>query len=519
MDLDSDSARSSGGWLSPPCRLPCWGLLVTALCGCATSRETAVERELAAHPRSQPASRPQAQRPPRQFAGGLNGYVTYALENNAGLRAAYERWRAQAYRISSARRLPEPELSFGIFVRSVETRVGPQQARLGLSQAFPWPSKLSAAADAASAVAHAEQRRFEAQSLRIMREVNDAYWQLWLVRRARAIHGEHLQVLRGLSETVRARFVTGSATLADQQQIDLSISRLEDLLLAMNKDERTFEAQLRASLGLRSALPLPTTDGPADATVPAASEADLMKQALTHPMIDSQKWMADSHDASARRAAAEGYPMFKIGADWIITGEADAPGVVDSGKDAVIVGGGMSIPLWQSLYDDSAAASRAAARSSLAEAESARDQAARDLAITLARIDDSARRVALHRHTLLPQAQAAYASVLGAYAVGRTGVAAALLSQQELLDLRLEQEKVRAEHSIAWARLEELVGARVAGEPLTKAVSGTETTGADTAAEPIDGSASSGNERTDDSAASGKPTTGTEQASDDVVAP
>jgi hypothetical protein len=76
-------------------------------------------------------------------------------------------------------------------------------------------------------------------------------------------------------------------------------------------------------------------------------------------------------------------------------------------------------------------------------------------------VRDSYRRVELNENTLLPQAEAAYASVLGAYATSRSTVAASLLAQRELLEIRVGLEQARAEHAAAWARLEQVVGRRV----------------------------------------------------------
>ena len=63
---------------------------------------------------------------------------------------------------------------------------------------------------------------------------------------------------------------------------------------------------------------------------------------------------------------------------------------------------------------------------------------------------------------LLPQAQAAYESVLGSYAVGRSAVAETLLAQRDLLELGIESARARADHQRAWARLDSLVGNEVA---------------------------------------------------------
>lgn len=397
---------------------------------------------------------------------GISAYVALALQNNPEIRAAFERWQASVHRISRARRLPEPTVGFGYFIQSVETRVGPQQARISLQQAFPWPTKLTAGADAASAQARSIQRRFEAQSLMITQRVATAYWSLWQIRSTRSIHQQHLEVVRGLSESVRARISTGTAMLADLQQIDLTAARLEDNIRGMDEAERVAEAQLRAAIGVRGDLVVPTDQPPSDPVSPSEGVEALAAAAQEHPMITSLGFMAEAAESSARAEAADRYPSFTVGADWIITGDAAMPGVADSGKDAVIVGAGIRIPLWQGSYSDSIAAARADARAQRADQRALADRAAAELTTSLSNVEDAVRRAALYRGTLVPQAESAYDSVLGAYTVGRGTVAQTLLAQRDLLELRVELDRARADYERAWARLEEITGREVRRTPV-----------------------------------------------------
>jgi len=251
---------------------------------------------------------------------------------------------------------------------------------------------------------------------------------------------------------------TGVATLADLQQIDLAAARIADNIRGMDEAERGAEAFLRAAIGVAADHPVPTPDEPVAAGMPTDSPEALSASARAHPMIDSLGLLAEASEATARAEGAERFPSFTVGADWIITGDAAMPGVAGSGRDAVIVGAGIRIPLWQGSYSDSIAAAEAESRAHRADQRSLVDRAEAELASTLANLRDATRRVDLYRVTLVPQAETAYESVLGSYTVGRGTVAQALLSQRDLLELRIELERARADHARTWARLEELVG-------------------------------------------------------------
>lgn len=438
--------------------------------GCAGAAERASQQDYAKVHRSkrptsvatsQPTSKTRVADDQRTKGADLNRFIAKAMDESPELRAAFERWKASVHRISQARKLPEPTISFGYFIQSVETRVGPQRAKVGLSQSFPWPTKLSAGADSAAAAARAEQNRVDALALLVQQRVSAAYWRLWLIRETRRIHREHLLVVRSLSESVLARVAIGAASLADQQQVDLTAARLEDMISGMDEAEITAIAQLHAAMGSQEPSMPTTSMTPPDAGVPAEDSESLIASAKEHPLILSFGQMAESKEQLARSQNASRYPSFSLGVDWIITGEARMPGVQDSGKDAVMLGAGMSVPLWQGIYSDGVEAAHDEASAQRSEQRAAADRAVAELEASLAAVRDAARRVNLYEHTLVPQADSAYASVLGAYASGRGTVAQTLLAQRDLLELKSDLVSARAEHAIAWARLENVVGRKV----------------------------------------------------------
>jgi outer membrane protein, heavy metal efflux system len=128
------------------------------------------------------------------------------------------------------------------------------------------------------------------------------------------------------------------------------------------------------------------------------------------------------------------------------------------GMSAVMPSVGIRLPLWLGSYQEGVRAAEAEASAQRAEGQSAVRRAEAELDEALAMVRDSLRRVELNENTLLPQAEAAYASVLGAYATSRGTIAESLLAQREFLEIRVGLEEARAQHVAAWARLEQVVG-------------------------------------------------------------
>ena len=175
--------------------------------GCATRYESRLveERTGRLYGASQaPAQAVQAPAPPRSSEAlferaELESYLAYGLMHSAQLRAAFEAWRAATERVEQASTLPDPRLSFGQFIEEVQTRTGPQERRIGLSQAFPWPGKLNAKADLATRNAEAAWEQVEEERLRVARRIEVAFHEYAFLASELSITRELLGLVQGLS--------------------------------------------------------------------------------------------------------------------------------------------------------------------------------------------------------------------------------------------------------------------------------------------------------------------------------
>ena len=92
----------------------------------------------------------------------LNQYLAVAAENNPGVKAKFNEYLAALEKVPRVGTLPDPQVSFGYFIQPVETRVGPQRAKISASQMFPWFGTLGAKRDIATEMAKSKYETFEA---------------------------------------------------------------------------------------------------------------------------------------------------------------------------------------------------------------------------------------------------------------------------------------------------------------------------------------------------------------------
>ena len=77
-------------------------------------------------------------------AQGLDSLLVWSANNHPELKAAYLSYEASLQKANGSGFLPDPSMSFGYFISSPETRVGPQIGSVGIQQMFPWRGTLKA---------------------------------------------------------------------------------------------------------------------------------------------------------------------------------------------------------------------------------------------------------------------------------------------------------------------------------------------------------------------------------------
>ncbi len=396
------------------------------------------------------------------FEGGLESYVEFALRTHPELEANYHAWQAATHRPDAAWDWPNPRLTYGLFIQHVETRVGPQRHRFGLMQPIPWPSKLSARRDAAGVDTRVEEERYSAAMLDVRRRIANVYWSKWAVERKLRIQKEQIQIAETLARSARGRVEMGRASLADLNQIELTLSRMRDDLAQLEEDRRALDATMAAALGMDEVREFPIlTDAPTTAGVDPTEIEAWTARLESHPALETIVALRQKKELQASSSSVSAYPDFAIGVDYIETGEAMNPAVDESGKDPVIAMVTVELPIFSGAESSQAEAYQAEARSLRSKRRAMRQQMLAELRVLASALDETHRRVDFYAKTLIPQAKASYTSVRSAYEVGQNQVAAILLAQRDLVELERSLVEARAAHAKARTDIEALTAAPI----------------------------------------------------------
>ena len=389
----------------------------------------------------------------------LDAYLRYGLEHSAALRAAFEEWRAATERAELASTLPDPRLSFVEFIEEVQTRTGPQERRIGISQSFPWPGKLEAKSAVAGHQAEALWYGVESERLRVIAAIEVAYLDYAFLARELDTTRRLVELLYGLEPVVQSR-VRAGAGQGSQLKLQVEVGRLEDHLASLERRRPVLSAQLAAAMTLKSAarqvLPMPTLIEPASVAIDVQASFE-----LAHANNPELRAHAERMRAARKAEDALGFqrrPEFSVGIDYIQTGNALNAATPGSGDDPVSIGISMTLPIWGSSYTaaDRQARAQFLAASQRFTATEARIQA--ELEEQAFQVEDATRRIALYRDALIPRATEALDLTLAAYRNGAASVLDLIDSERALLEFELSFWRACRESLQSQARLKALTG-------------------------------------------------------------
>ena len=275
----------------------------------------------------------------------LSDYLAYAAMNNPGLAGAFHRWQAALERVPQVRALPDPKLNFSYFIREVETRVGPQQAKVGIMQMFPWFGKLKLKGNAALEMANAQKQTYEKVKLNLFYQVKDAYYEYYYISKALSVIQENIQLLEYLEGAIRTKYSTGKASHANLIKVQVELDKLLDWHNTTKDMVRPVTAKLNSALNrpFSEFLPVPTNIASTTLILDLPQIITLLKE--NNPDLKALDNMTSKEEITVKLARKNYYPNFSIGLDYIFTGNAMMPGVVDSGKDPLVAMLSINLPI------------------------------------------------------------------------------------------------------------------------------------------------------------------------------
>ena len=405
----------------------------------------------------------------------LQDYLRHAALNNAGLKAAFNRWKAAVERIPQAKSLPDPRFNYTYYIEEVETRVGPQRQKFGVAQMFPWFGKLRLKGDAMAEAAAAARQEYEKAKLALFYRVKVAYYEYWYLAQAIAVTTEHIRLVANMEGVARTRFKAGTAPNSSVVQAQVELGKLDDRLRTLEALRRPIVAKLNAALNRSTQLPLPWPTALPEFAASFTDAQAMQWLTASNPELRRLDHLVLKEEAGIKLAKKAYYPDISLGVDYVDTDDALNPATPDSGKDPVMAMVSVNLPIWFGKYR----AEEREARLRMTAAEQERGDAGKrleaELELALYHFRDAERKVDLYGDTLVPKGRQSLNVARQGFEAGNVTFISLIDAQRLLLEFQLAERLARSNRGRRLAEIEMLSGNEVGTEPARRRNESSET--------------------------------------------
>jgi outer membrane protein TolC len=282
-------------------------------------------------------------------AQNLDEYFSIAAENNPALKAKFKSFEAALQRVPQVGSLSDPTLSFGAFISPVETRVGPQRARISLTQIFPWFGTLEAKENAARLLAEAAYQEFLDYRNKLFFEISTAYYPLLEQSILYSIEEQNLQILESYKVLATNKFQNGKGRMVDVLRIDIMLKETATNLLILEKKktplENYFNRLLNRDINLAVSID--------DSLTLSEIDYELIQKSIiwsSNPKVEELSLKIKASVQKEEVALKQRYPNFGVGLDYVMVDKRTDINVPDNGKDILMPMLSVSLPIFKAKY-------------------------------------------------------------------------------------------------------------------------------------------------------------------------
>jgi outer membrane protein TolC len=390
----------------------------------------------------------------------LPDLLNYAYLSNPAITASKKSWQAfiENYRVGKS--LPDPQLAATYFPRPIETRLGPQDWNLTLSQAIPFPGTLSQKARVLESDVAISRLKVDKTVKTIVTKVSTSFYELGYIQKAMAVARANLDLTRQMLEISENAYAGDKALFYDVSKARAQTAQLQYDLLLLQELEKTQKTTLNTLLNRPPAAPLGQSAG----TLPqkmAYSLDEVYDLALIHQedILVAQEQVNRSEQA-VKLARLETLPSFKVGLFYAAIGDPDVVSPPpDAGDDALGVQFGMTLPLWFGKNQSRTAQALAAKEKAQAEKTEAANQVLAGISRLWFKLENADRLITLYEKDLLPQAVSSVQTAETWFKQGQGSFADFLEIQATAYNFQLSLARARADYAKTMVLLEQAAGA------------------------------------------------------------
>ena len=445
----------------------------------------------------------------------LDDYLIIAAENNPNLKSKYFQYQSALERVPQVGALPDPEVSFGIFIEPMERYIGNQVAEISIMQMFPWFGTLSAAQDEMTLMAKARYEEFNEAKSMLFYEVRANWYALQLLEKEISIAKENIELLKTMEQIAISRFRSGgqsgggsgsggmrssggqnsttsadgmggmgmqgqpasgntpsrsapqmggaesmggsSGSMIDVLRVQMEINELQNSLALLEDSKMPLIAQFNRLLNRNKHELVILSDSITAAQMPIPVNEIPENIKDNNPMLKMLEEEEAAFIARGKMNRKMGLPMIGLGLQYDVFQPRAHNESMMNGKNMWMPMATVTIPLWRKKYTASVRESDYMRMAVVEQKQEVSNQLMVSYEEALKDFRDADRRVKLYREQT-SLANQALNILIAQYTTEGSNFEEVLRMQQQLLDYRLKYLDALIDGNIAVAMMEQLMG-------------------------------------------------------------
>lgn len=340
----------------------------------------------------------------------LEKSLEVAAKSNPDLKVAFNQYLASLEKVPQVGALPDPQASFGFFLKPMAIVSGNEVGNIQVMQMFPWFGTLKAAKDEASEMAKAKYEFFNASKADLFYQVKSNWYQLMKLDREIILVKENLELLESLEKLVLVKYqspVSGGSSsgsnnsssmnttsggglnaagggmsgmktaqnagntagavaspapqmqegmpsngtgLQDVLRVKMEILDQQNVLALLNDQRKTTEIAFNLLLNRDKNIPVVISDSVKIQPLPVERLAIADSILANNPMLAMQVSEISSYEIMEQKAKKMGLPMIGVGLNYMINQKREGNTFMMNGDDMVMPMFSVSIPIYRKKY-------------------------------------------------------------------------------------------------------------------------------------------------------------------------
>ena len=391
----------------------------------------------------------------------LNALVKEAIAVSPRISELQSQAKIASDNINVGTNLPDPIVTFGLANLPTNSFSFTQEAMTGkfvsLTQAIPFPGKLKTFAKAKSVDTLIVNKEIENIRNKITFEISKLYFNLVLVREKIALINNSKLLLRKINDIVTQKYKVGKAGLQNIVQSRVEITRLDDKLIALKKNEKSLTLRINVLLHRNTNTNIETIKKLHDNLTKVNEEKTLTLLGKENPELRIAKLNIKKGKYLAEKIRYELLPNFKFRVQYTQRDYSSATG--KDLNDLVSFFVGISIPInyggnKSSMINSAAEKIQLYNHKYTSELEKLSGKTLQ----LVTKADEFVERVELISNKLLPQTNEAFKAAQSDYIVNKIDFVNVLNAENRILMTEISLAETKAEYYKTISELNYLVG-------------------------------------------------------------